>query len=154
MPGLACPGLRGEIGLPLGQPVAVAPQPALHVRRAAVAHRLAQHRERQAVDLEEENPRRVGVSFETLAPSHALDQPQRVLIVIAGAEQGLEQQGEGGDSQRPEKRGTEGVDADRIREGVAGQLESEGVDDQDREEPGHKREWKSHAPRSAAAAPH
>ena len=57
MPGLAGAGLRREVGLPLGEPVAVLGDPAGHRRRAAVAHRVAQHGQRQPVDLEEEDPR-------------------------------------------------------------------------------------------------
>ena len=57
-PGLARARLRGEVGLPLGQVIAVLGDPAGHVRGAAVAHRAAQHRQREPVDLEAEQPRR------------------------------------------------------------------------------------------------
>ena len=60
MPGLARARLRGEVGLPLGEVVAVLGEPARHRRGAAVAHRVAQHRQREPVDLEEEDPRGVG----------------------------------------------------------------------------------------------
>ena len=56
-PGLARAGLRRQVGLPLGEAVAVIGDPAGHVRRAAVAHRGAQHREREPVDLEEDDAR-------------------------------------------------------------------------------------------------
>ena len=60
--GLAGAGLRGEVGLPLGEPVAVLGDPARHRRRAAVAHRVAQDRQREPVDLEEDDPRDVGAA--------------------------------------------------------------------------------------------
>ena len=60
MPGLAGAGLRGEVGLPLREVVAVVGDPARHRRRAAVAQRALQHRQREAVDLQEDDPGHVG----------------------------------------------------------------------------------------------
>ena len=56
-PRLTGPRLRGQIGLPLGQPVRVVGHPASHGRDVAVAHRPAQHGQRQPVDLEEHDAR-------------------------------------------------------------------------------------------------
>ena len=58
--GLARARLRGEVRLPLGERVRVLGEPARHRRGVAVAHRVSQHRQGEAVDLEEEDPRLVG----------------------------------------------------------------------------------------------
>ena len=67
MPAWLAPGLRREVGLPLGEPVAVLGDPARHRRGGAVAHRVAQHRQREAVDLEEEDAGDVGARVRALA---------------------------------------------------------------------------------------
>ena len=59
-PGLTGPGLRREVGLPLDQAVRVRGEPAGQVGRVAVAHRTVQHRQGEAVDLEEHEARDVG----------------------------------------------------------------------------------------------
>ena len=46
--GLARAGLRAQIGLPFGQPVRAAAEPAGHLGDVAVAHRPLQHRQRRA----------------------------------------------------------------------------------------------------------
>ena len=56
---LAGAGLRGEVRLPLGQTMRLA-RPAGHVRRVPVAHRPAQHGQREPVDLEVDDPGDVG----------------------------------------------------------------------------------------------
>ena len=58
--GLAGARLRGQVGLPLGEPVVVLGDPARHVGGVAVAHGVAQHGQRQPVDLEEQDARHVG----------------------------------------------------------------------------------------------
>ncbi len=60
-PGLAGTRLRRQVGLPAEQLVRVVGEPARHHRRVPVAHRAAQHRQRQAVDLQVEDARHVGV---------------------------------------------------------------------------------------------
>ena len=54
---LARPGLGRQIGLPLEQVVRVLGEPARHVRCVPVAHRAPQHRQREPVDLQEDDPR-------------------------------------------------------------------------------------------------
>ena len=115
MPGLARAGLRGEVRLPLGQPVAVLGDPARHVRGAAVAHRVLEHRQREPVDLEEDDPRRVGPRLAALAPGDPPDHPQRVLVVVVGAGQHLEDDRDRGDHQRGEQRVAERVDGEEAR---------------------------------------
>ena len=57
-PGLARAGLRRQVRLPLDEAVAVPRDPARHRRSVAVAHRPAQDRQREPVDLEEDDARR------------------------------------------------------------------------------------------------
>ena len=59
-PRLARPRLRGEVGLPLGQPVRAFGEPAGHVGCVPVPHRPPEHREREPVDLEVDDPGNVG----------------------------------------------------------------------------------------------
>ena len=54
-PGLAGAGLRGPVGLPALQPVAVVVHPARERRRVAVAQRAPQHVVGEAVDLQEQH---------------------------------------------------------------------------------------------------
>ncbi len=60
-PGLAGAGLRGPVGLPALEPVRPAPQPAAQVGGVAVGDRPAQDVVGEAVDLEEDDPRHIGV---------------------------------------------------------------------------------------------
>ena len=55
-PRLTRAGLRGEVGLPLGQPVRALGDPAGHVGCVPVPHRPSEHREREPVDLEVDDP--------------------------------------------------------------------------------------------------
>ena len=73
---LARPGLRGEIRLPLGERVGVLREPARHGRRVAVAQRVSQHREGEAVDLEEEDSGLAGGDELARPPRLALDRSQ------------------------------------------------------------------------------
>ena len=85
---LAGSGLRGPVGLPALQPVAVLAQPARHDRRVAVAQRAAQHLVGEAVDLQEDHPgdvRRDGARPAGLA---AQDVALPGLVVIDGQQRG------------------------------------------------------------------
>ena len=106
--GLRGAGLRREVGLPLGQRVASVLEPAGHVRRVAVAHRPLQHGQREAVDLEVDDPRRVGLDPLARALRDPLDHPQRVGVVVVRPEDDVEHDGHGrrdeGDAEsRPER---------------------------------------------------
>ena len=89
-PGLARAGLRGEIGLPLGEAVRALLEPARHRRRVAVAHRALQHGQREPVDLEEDDPGRVGHRALAGAPGDPLRHAQRVGVVVVRAEHDVE----------------------------------------------------------------
>ena len=105
---LAGARLRGEIGLPLGQAVRVLAQPAGHVRGVAVAHRPAQHGQREPVDLEEDDPGDVGAGDDSLAARDPLRDADRVRVVRA--EEDGEHDAHGGDDERGEQRPAEVVD--------------------------------------------
>ena len=135
MPGLARAGLRGEVRLPLGEPVAVLGDPAGQVRGVAVAHRAAQHRKGEPVDLEEDDPRR--------RPSCAIAPWRRATRRITRSEYSsssfvpaidLEDDRRGGHHERREQRVPERVDADGVGEGVGGELQRDRVDEQHRQE--------------------
>ncbi len=115
--GLRGAGLRGEIRLPLGEPVRAVLEPARHRRRMPVPHRPLQHRQRQAVDLEEDDPRRIGHDPLARAPRDALDHAQRVDVVVVGAEESRQDH------------------ADRRRRDGDGERRPEGVDRQARADP-------------------
>ena len=82
-PRLARAGLRGEVGLPLDQAVRVLGQPAGHGRGVAVAHRPAQHRQRQPVDLEEDDPGTSVLAMVALPARDPPRDPERVRVVRA-----------------------------------------------------------------------
>ena len=54
--------------------------------RVAVAHRAPQHRQREAVDLEEDDAGRVRLRRAALPPRDALDDAQRVRVVVVRRE--------------------------------------------------------------------
>ncbi len=89
-PGLAGPRLGGEVRLPFGQVVVVLGDPAGHVGGAAVAHRAAQDRQPESVDLQEDDPRRVGPRHLSLAAGDPPHHTQVVLVVVVGPDQDLE----------------------------------------------------------------
>ena len=108
-PRLAGTRLRGEIGLPLGQAVRVVGQPAGHGRGVAVAHRPAQHGQREPVDLEEDDPGDVGAGDDPLPARDPLRDADRVRVIRA--EEDGEHDAHRGDHERGEQRPAEAVDA-------------------------------------------
>ena len=109
-PGLARAGLRGEVGLPLGEPVRVLLDPARHLRRVAVAHRPPQHGQREPVDLEEDDPGHVGAHLVALPACDPLDDPQRVGVVVVRAEDRLQH-----DARPPRRSAPSGAPSRRSR---------------------------------------
>jgi hypothetical protein len=71
--GLRCSGLRGEIRLPLEQLVGSFVQPPREVGCGATAHCLLKHGIAQAIDLEKEDSRVLGLLNQALAPRHTSD---------------------------------------------------------------------------------
>ena len=110
IPAWLAPGLRREVGLPLGSRVRSLRHPARHVRGVAVAHRPAQDRQGEAVDLEEEDPRRVRACRAALALRHPLDDLERVRVVVVRPEDDVEDDGRGRGDERGEQRPAEVVD--------------------------------------------
>ena len=129
-PGLAGTGLGGEVGLPLGQAVALVGDPARHRGRAPVAHRVAEHRQREAVDLQEHDAGHVGTGAAALASGDAARDPERVRVVVVGPEDHLQDDAHRRHDQRGEQRVAEAVHADVIRQGVGRDLEQERVGQQ------------------------
>jgi len=70
---LRCSGLRGEIRLPLEQIVGSFVQPPREVGCGATAHCLLKHGIAQAIDLEKEDSRVLGLLNQALAPRHTSD---------------------------------------------------------------------------------
>ena len=64
--------------------------PAGHVRRIAVAQRALEDRERQAVDLEVDDSRDLGLDPLAGAPRDPLDDPEGVRVVVVRAEDDVE----------------------------------------------------------------
>ena len=139
-PRLAGTGLRGEIGLPLGQAVRALGQPAGHVRGVAVAHRPAQHGQREPVDLEVHDPGDVGGGDDALPARDPLRDANRGHVVRA--EQHGQHDAHGGDHERGEQRPAEVVDGEHPvgHVQVGGDEEDEGVRDQHEQEAEHERE--------------
>ena len=137
-PRLAGPRLRGEVGLPLRQTMRIVGQPAGHGRRVAVAHRPAQHGQREPIDLEEDDPRDVGLGDDALPPRDALRDAQRVRVVRA--EEDREPDAHRGDHERGEQRPAKAVDAEHpVGQGVR-QQEDRRVGEQDEHEAEHQRQ--------------
>ena len=142
-PRLACAGLRGEIRLPLGQPVAVLGDPARHVRGTAVAHRIAQHRQSETVDLEEHDARHVRRRAGALAPGDPAGHAEVVGIVVIRAEEGLDHDARGRHHQGGEQRIAERADLDVVRQHIAGELKQQGVCGEDEQKPSQQHERES-----------
>ena len=139
---LARARLRGEIGLPLGEPVRLA-RPARHVRGIAVAHRALQHGLCEAVDLEVDDPRDVGARDDALAlgdPVRGADRPR-----VVRAEKNCEHHAHRGDDECREQSPAEVVDGEHPVGHVqaGGDLKDQRVRDQHEQEPEDERERQS-----------
>ena len=133
-PRLTRAGLRGEVGLPLGEAMVAVGDPAGHVRRVAVPHRALQDGEREPVDLEKHDPGDVGLDALARSASDPLDHPQRVRVVVVRPEEDVEDDRDGGGDERGQERPPEAVHLDRVvREGRRSE-EHERVEDEDDEE--------------------
>ena len=138
IPAWLAPGLRREIRLPLRQAVRVVRQPARHRRGVAVAHRAEQHRQREPVDLEEDQPWNVAAVDDALPARDALRDPHRVRVVRT--EEHREHDAHGGDDERSEKRPAEVVDREHPVGDVGDDEEDQGVRDQHEQEAEDERE--------------
>jgi hypothetical protein len=137
---LAGAGLRGEVGLPLGEAVAVVGDPSCEVGSVAVSHRRPQDRKRQTVDFEKDDAGRIGASHRALASCDPLYYPERVLVVVVGAGQ----HGDYDRNRRHQKRGKQSVaeraDGDDLREPLVCEHQRPGIDAEDEQEPTDERE--------------
>ena len=136
---LTCSRLGRQVGLPLGQPMCLLRQPAGHVGRASRTHRPLQHREREPVDLEKDDPRSVGLHPLSRATGNSLSHPQRVRVVVVRAEEGVQadpdrRREQGNPDRRPERLDVE-VTGDAV-----GSEEHERVDHQQEREAGEEHE--------------
>ena len=136
--------LGREVGLPLGELVAAVVEPTRHGRRVSVPHRALQHRQGEAVDLEEDDPRRVGPRQLAGAARDALDDAVRVRIVVVRPEDHVEHDADRCRDERDAESGPERVD----REIAAGHAircqQHERVEDEDEQqaEDEHQRQAK------------
>ena len=86
MPAWLAPVCDERSGSHSRQLVAPLGHPARHVRRVAVAHRPPQHRQREPVDLEEDDARRVRARGAALSLRDPADDLQRVRVVVVRSE--------------------------------------------------------------------
>ena len=134
-PGLACAGLRREIGLPLDELVRARREPARHLRGVAVAKRSLEHRVGKAVDLDEDDARPVGVHLLARASSHPLDHAQRVRVVVVDAEGDLEYERRRGGGECTRERPAECVDHDGVADRAGSEPEDGRIQDQNDQKP-------------------
>ena len=87
-------------------------------RRMPVAHRPLQHRQREPVDLEEDDPRRVGHDPLARAARDSLDDAQRVDVVVVRPEQHREHDADRGRDERDAERRPERVDRETVADAV------------------------------------
>ena len=140
MPGLARTGLRREVRLPLGEAMVAVGDPAGHVRRVAVSHGSLKDGQREPVDLEEHDPRDVGLDALARSARDALDHAQRVRVVVVGPEEDVQHDRDGRGDERGEESPPEAVHLDRVvREGRRSE-KHERIEDEDDEEPEDERQ--------------
>ena len=134
--------LRGEIRLPLREPVRL-PRPAGHVRRVSIPHRPAQHGQRQPVDLQIDDPRHVGRGDDPLPLRDPLRRADRPHVV--GAEENGKNDTHGGDDERGKECPAEVVDAEHAIGHVqlGCDLKDHSVRDQDEEKAEDERQRQS-----------
>ena len=113
--------------------------PAGHVRGVAVAHRPAEHRQSQPVDLEEDDPGDVGGGDDALPARDSVRKTER-RRVTGGAEDHREHDADGGDDERGEKGPAEVVDPEHPLCHVGGDEKDDGVRNQHEQEAEHQRE--------------
>ena len=126
--GLGGTGLRGEVCLPLGEDVALVLEPARHVRGVAVAHRPLQDGQREAVDLEVDDPRCVGLDPLAGALRDPLDHAQRVGVVVVRPEDDVEHDSHCRRDERDAESRPERVDLEVIVRDPVGCEEHEGIE--------------------------
>ncbi len=132
---LASTGLGREIGLPLGEPVAPLDEPAGHGGRAPVPHRPLQDRQRQTVDLEEDDSRSVRDCLLAGAAGDSLDHAEGVRVVVVGAEDDVEDDADRRGDERDAERRPERVDLEITARDPVGREQHQRIEHEDEHEP-------------------
>ena len=112
----------------------------MQFRHVAVPHRSPQNWQRESVDLQEDDPRHIGLHLFALSARNAPDHPQHVGVVVVGAEDHLEDDARRSDDERGQQRPTERIDLDRIRVDLRREQKDHGIQDQHRDEADRERE--------------
>ena len=132
--GLAGARLRREVGLPLEEAVCVVGEPACHRGRVAVAHRSLEDRLGKAVDLQEQDSRRLRHDSLAGLASDALDNADRVRVVVVRSGDDLERCRDSGDHEGRDERRAEPVDGHRALGDRVREEQERGVEDEHHEE--------------------
>jgi hypothetical protein len=109
--------------------------PAGHVGRAAVAHRVAQDGEGEPVDLQEDDARHVGALRLPLTAGDATGDADGVLVVVVGTQDDLQAEADRGDDQGGQQRVAERADRDVVGQGLGREPQEHGVGEEDQHEP-------------------
>ena len=133
-PGLTGAGLGGQVGLPSEQPVAVVGDPAGQVRSAAGLHRAAQDRQREPVDLEKQDPGRVGGDRLRSPSRHPPGDAERVGVVVVDARDGADRRAHHRGEDRDCERIGEAVDLQLLGDDVGGHQQDRRVEGEHEEE--------------------
>ena len=133
-PRLARARLGREIGLPLEKRCEPVREPAGHRRCVAVPHRALEHRLREAVDLEEDDPGDVRLDLLAGAPGDALDHAEHVDVVVVRPRHDFQDDRDGGDDQRREDRRPGPVHVDRSLRGRVDDSQHHSVEEEQQEE--------------------
>ena len=122
------------------EPVRTVFDPSRHHRSVAVAQRATEHREREAVDLQEQDPRDVRRDPVLRAACDALDDPEGVSVVVVRPEDRVEDDGHSGSDERGDERPAERVDPDRVRGDLGRYPQHDRVEDEHDQEARDQRE--------------
>ena len=116
-------------------------EPARHRRRVAVPHRAAKHGQREPVDLEEDDPRQVGL-LDRAPWRRAIRRATRSVYVSSSLrpEDDVEDDADRRDDERREERPPEVVDADDAVGQLRRSQQHERIRDEDEQEAGDERE--------------
>ena len=114
-------------------------EPARHLRSATRVDRATEHREREAVDLEEHDSRLRGVDRATRTPRDPLHDAKRVRVVVGDRKQHVEDDADRRRDERRQERPEEPVDDEGMRrDGRRGHQEQR-VEDEHEQESEHER---------------
>ena len=101
---------------------------------------MLEHRQGEPVDLEEDDPGRARHRLAPLPLRDPLDHAERVLVVVVGPDQDLEDERDRGHDQRGEQRVAEGVHGDQARQQRVGDQDRDGIGGEYEQEAEQERE--------------